>query len=129
MKTIAKILLPIIIMSAGGFSSCSNKPKIGEVPNLGVVEVPFTKDGKEILGQVMDVDNDLEIDGVLGDGYLLMYKEGYQNHPDFKPHYDSAKSIPLNKNGVGKLSDKLKKNNRDRYEWSLIEDYVQSGGI
>jgi len=119
MKTIAKFLLPIIITSAS-LVSCTNKPKIAEIPNLGVVEIPFYQDGKGIIkAQVIDVDNDLEVDGILGDGYLLMYKEGYQNHPDFKSHYDSSKSLPLNKNGVERLSDKLRENNYQEHIKSL----------
>ena len=118
MKTISKIILPSLIAGAS-LVGCVNQGEF-KAPNLGAVDVSlYTEEDRIIQGRAMDVDNDEKVDGVFADGYLFLYKEGYQDHQDFKIHYDPTRSKPLSEIDVKIFSDKLKESNFEEYVKSL----------
>jgi len=115
--TLAAITLGALVT----FGFCGKKSKLEgkAIPNLGVVDIPLSKDGREIQGHALDVDNDKLVDGVLGDGYLMLYKPGYETHSDFKEHYDPNKSVAMSGKDVAELSKALQANNAIEYTKSL----------
>ena len=119
------ILAPLILAGAvvAGIYLIPNKDK--EIPNLGFVDADFKGT------HVHAVDDDLNgsIDRVFGDGYLMFYSKDCPDSLKFKELYDPSRSEPLSEDDRKDLSKALKRNNFNEYQSSLLDDYVESGGL